>query len=232
MFNDKQLQVLKHDLDPSRIRSRTKGNTSLAYLEGFDVIQTANQVFGHGNWSYSLTSLTEVSRETNSNGNFVVCYQAIINFIAHNLEHSLHVSREDVGYGSGISKSLADAHESAGKEATTDALKRAMRSFGNQFGNGLYNKSRQQNQPQQIPVQSYDEEQPQRPQIQNNHQSYSLQEYASLLNIGLQVLQRGGDIVVAGEDLFNKKDSIKACGFRWDGNRKLWYKSLNQSEAA
>ncbi|MCB4748208.1 MAG: RAD52 family DNA repair protein, partial [Sulfurovum sp.] len=46
-------------------------------------------------------------------------------------------SREDVGFGTGIAKTLADAHEGGAKEAATDALKRSLRSFGNQFGNSL-----------------------------------------------------------------------------------------------
>jgi hypothetical protein len=35
------------------------------------------------------------------------------------------------------------AHESAVKEAVTDALKRALRSFGNPFGLALYDKTRE-----------------------------------------------------------------------------------------
>ena len=35
----------------------------------------------------------------------------------------------------------ADAHESAIKEAETDAMKRALRSFGNTFGLALYDKN-------------------------------------------------------------------------------------------
>ncbi|MCB4743914.1 MAG: RAD52 family DNA repair protein [Sulfurovum sp.] len=56
--------------------------------------------------------------------------------------HTEDVSREDVGFGTGIAKTLADAHEGGAKEAATDALKRSLRSFGNQFGNSLYDKSR------------------------------------------------------------------------------------------
>jgi len=46
MFNDKQKQVLAYELDNSRIKSRSKGNVSLSYLEGFDIIETANKIFG------------------------------------------------------------------------------------------------------------------------------------------------------------------------------------------
>jgi DNA repair and recombination protein RAD52 len=57
MFNDKQLQVLNYELDSSRIKTREKGNISLSYIEGHDVIETANRIFGYGNWSYTITKL-------------------------------------------------------------------------------------------------------------------------------------------------------------------------------
>ena len=60
---------------------------------------------------------------------------ARVQILVHDLQHLKDVSREDVGFGTGIAKTLADAHESGAKEAVTDALKRSLRSFGNQFGN-------------------------------------------------------------------------------------------------
>lgn len=230
MFNDKQNQVLAYELDSSRIKSRSKGNVTLSYLEGFDIIETANKIFGYGNWDYSISSLTQVSQEQNQNQNHIVCYKAVVNIVVHDLQHSKHVSREDVGFGTGIAKTLADAHEGAAKEAVTDAIKRTLRSFGNQFGNSLYDKSRQhQNQqPAQIQQSQQQYQQPQTQQIQNN----TPQDYASLYNLGLQVFDNGnGSLVVSGDDIFSKKDSIKACGFRWDGNTKVWYKPLEQQVA-
>ena len=135
MFVEKQMQVLKYDIEPSRIKSRTKGNTNLSYLEGFDLIETANKIFGHGNWSYSITSLEQVSQETNVKQNIVICYKAVVKLTVYSLDHSKHISKEDVGFGTGIAKMLADAHEGGAKEAVTDSLKRSMRSLGNQFGN-------------------------------------------------------------------------------------------------
>lgn len=232
MFVEKQMQALKYDIEPSRIKSRSKGNINLSYLEGFDLIETANKIFGHGNWSYAITSLDQVSQETNTNQNVVICYKAIVKLTVYSLDHSKYISKEDVGFGTGISKMLSDAHEGGAKEAVTDSLKRSMRSLGNQFGNSLYNKSRQQQtQSQQIQPTQYAQQLQQTPP-QNNPQSYSPQEYQSLFSLGLQILEQGSDIVVVGEDIFSKKDSIKACGFRWDGARKLWYKSLTQQQAA
>jgi len=236
MFNDKQNQVLAYELDSSRIKSRSKGNVSLSYLEGFDVIETANKIFGYGNWNYNITSLTQVSQELNHNQNNIICYKAVINITVHDIQHSKSVTREDVGFGTGIAKTLADAHEGGAKEAVTDAIKRTLRSFGNQFGNSLYDKSRQhQNQPtqqysqpqsQQIPQQQYQQQPTQ--QVQNN----TPQDYASLYNLGLTIMEQGQNLVVVGDDIFTKKDSIKACGFRWDGATKMWYKPINQQQAA
>ena len=240
MFNDKQNQVLAYELDSSRIKSRSKGNINLSYLEGFDIIETANKIFGYGNWEYKISKLEQVSQEANQNQNNVICYKAIITVSVYDLQHSRQISREDVGFGTGIAKTLADAHESGAKEAVTDAIKRAFRSFGNQFGNSLYDKSRQhQNQqnsqhypqtqaPQQIPQQSQNQQEYSQPQQSQNN---TPQDYSSLYNIGLTIMEQGQKLVVIGDDIFSKKDSIKACGFRWDGSSKLWYKPIEQKAA-
>jgi len=227
MFNDKQNQVLAYELDSSRIKSRQKGSVSLSYLEGFDIIETANRIFGYGNWDYSITSLTQVSQELNQNQNHVICYKAVVNVVVYDMQHSKHVSREDVGFGTGIAKTLADAHEGGGKESVTDAIKRCFKSFGNQYGLSLYDKSKN-HQPQQISQQQpqYQQQQPTQ-QMQNN----TPQEYASLYNLGLTIMEQGQNLVVVGDDIFSKKDSIKACGFRWDGTSKLWYKPIEQQAA-
>ena len=236
MFNDKQNQVLAYELDSSRIKSRQKGNISLSYLEGFDIIETANRVFGFGNWDYS-TKLEVVSQEINQNQNNVICYKALVTIVVHDSSHSKLVSREDVGFGSGIAKTLADAHEGGAKQAVTDAIKRCFRSFGNQFGNSLYDKSRQnQNQqqtyqkPAQLQQQSQQQyQQPQTQQVQNN----TPQDYSSLYNIGLTVIEQGSNLVVMGDDIYNKRDAIKACGgFRFDAASKLWWKPIEQQSAA
>ena len=237
MFNDKQKQVLAYELDNSRIKSRSKGNVNLSYLEGFDIIETANKIFGYGNWSYNISKLEQVSQEVNQNQNNVLCYKAVISITVHDLQHSKSVSREDVGFGTGIAKTLADAHEGGAKEAVTDAIKRTLRSFGNQFGNSLYDKSRNhqaQNQ-QQYAQQPQTQQIPQQPQYQQQAtqqtQNNVPQDYASLYNLGLTIMEQGQNLVVVGDDIFSKKDSIKACGFRWDGATKFWYKPLEQQAA-
>ena len=241
MFNDKQSQVLAYELDSSRIKSRiiksSRGDVTLSFLSGFDIIETANKIFGYGNWDYTITSLSQVSQETNQNQNNIICYKAVVNVVVHDLQHSKSVIREDVGFGSGIAKTLADAHEGGAKEAVTDAIKRTLRSFGNQFGNSLYNKNRQINQ-QPPSYQQPAQLQQQYQQTQNNQQHTNQQvqnntplDYSSLYNLGLTIMEQGQNLVVIGDDIFSKKDSIKACGFRWDGATKMWYKPLEQQAA-
>ena len=232
MFNQNQIEVLNSQLDSSRVKTREKGNINLSYLEGFDIIETANSIFGYGNWDYAISKLELVSQELNQNDNTVICYRAIVQVLVHSENHSQDVSREDVGFGTGVSKSLADAHENAGKEAVTDAIKRCFRSFGNQFGNSLYDKSRNQNQdssyqkPPQNNQQNYSHN-----QTKTQSSSFNQYEYQSLFNLGLNIIEQNGFLIVTGDDIFSKKDSIKACGFRFDSKSKTWYKAIEQGAA-
>ena len=103
MFDKNQLTILTQELDSNRIKTREKGNINLSYIEGFDVIDTANKVFGFGNWSYSISKLDQVSQELNQNQNNVVCYKAVVQIQIHNNDHSQTVNRQDVGFGTGVS---------------------------------------------------------------------------------------------------------------------------------
>jgi DNA repair and recombination protein RAD52 len=292
MFNKNQLASLNQELDSSRIKTREKGNVSLSYIEGFDVIDTANLIFGYGNWSYLISKLEQVSQEQNHNQNYVVCYKAVVKLIVKDENHTKSISRQDVGFGSGVAKALNDAHENAGKEAVTDGLKRTLRSFGNQFGNSLYDKSRNhqnsdssyqsnQNQQNHQQRQSYQNEnvnsratntnfkgvgnqqqtarqnqaqnQTMQQQVQNpnsrninqnpnnqqnnppqqnsfsNNQTFDQYEYQPLYNLGLDVIEQNGFLIVAGNNQYSYKDAIKACGFRFDSASKTWYKPIESA---
>ncbi|MGE4457511.1 MAG: Rad52/Rad22 family DNA repair protein [Arcobacteraceae bacterium] len=227
MFTQEQIKSLSQELDPNRIKTREKGNLNLSYLEGFDIIESANAIFGYGHWDYAISKLEVVSEELNSNQNHIICYKAIVQVLVHNKDHTQDVSREDVGFGSGIAKTLADAHESGAKEAVTDALKRALRSFGNQFGNSLYDKTKNhqtQQQPQQQKIR-----QPANNKTAQKSSSIDQYEYASLYRLGLEIIENNGYLIVTGDDIFSKKDSIKACGFHWDSKSKSWYKPIQQA---
>ncbi len=238
MFNEKQLQILNSELDGSRVKNREKGNISLSYLEGFDIIETANTVFGFGNWDYAISKLEQVSSEINQNQNNVICYKAVVQVLVHSVDHSQDVSREDVGFGTGVSKSLADAHEGAAKEAVTDALKRALRSFGNQFGNSLYSKDKnhsnngnyqnQQNQTRQS-TNNYQQHQSQNQSMQNGTPYRNQQDFSQLTNLGLSVMQQGNILVIVGENQFEHKTAIRNSGFFWSPEKKQWYMQLRQA---
>ncbi|MCI6298755.1 MAG: RAD52 family DNA repair protein [Campylobacter sp.] len=246
MFNDQQTKALSSELSADRIKVRDKANIKLSYLEGFDIIDTANSIFGFGNWAYTISSLEQVSQEVNANQNVVVCYKAIVKVDVYDIDHSTMISRQDVGFGTGVARNLADAHENSAKEAVTDALKRSLRSFGNQFGNSLYDKSKSvvQNsngnipnpaldtahsgQNQAIPNQAANQAMPS--QIPNQAPSQVMPNQApndqvmgdiqSLRNMGLDVVEQNGFLLVRGNNIFAKKDTIKALGFRWDSKTK------------
>lgn len=125
----------------SAIASRVESGRTLSYLEGWYVIQVANEIFGPSKWARTFTGagLQLVFQEEKKTD------KGIRYDIGYICEYKVTIEAfgvaEDVGYGIGQSYiSKGDAHESAVKEAVTDALKRCLRSFGNAFGNCLYDK--------------------------------------------------------------------------------------------
>ena len=234
MFNDKQMKALQSELSADRIKVRDKANIKLSYLEGFDIIDTANNIFGYGNWAYTISSLEQVSQEVNANQNVVVCYKAIVKIDVYDIDHSTMISRQDVGFGTGVARSLADAHENSAKEAVTDALKRSLRSFGNQFGNSLYDKSKSvaQNTPSNMPNvpanqnagfgqnQAIPNQAPSQAMPNQAPNDQVMGDIQSLRNMGLDVVEQNGFLLVRGNNIFAKKDTIKALGFRWDSKTK------------
>jgi DNA repair and recombination protein RAD52 len=242
MFNENQLAILNQELDSNRIKTRSKGNINLSYLEGFDVIATANRIFGFGNWEYSITTLENVSQEVNQNQNHIICYKAVVQVKVYDENHTKYIIREDVGFGTGIAKTLADAHEGGAKESVTDGLKRTLKSWGNQWGLSLYDKSK--NHQNTTQNQSYNQNSYQKqPQQNANQQNYQAnqsqqqfqqpyqhqQDFSQLTNIGLTIMQQGDNLIVVGDGIFEKKDTIRQNGFRWDSTNKVWYMPLREA---
>lgn len=134
-------EKLAAPLDPNRVKHREgSGGRSLSYLEGHDVIRTANEVFGPGEWGYHVDDLTCLGEEPvskNAREGFRVAYRATVAVHATGL-----TGFSDVGYGDAMeyTGSKLTPHELASKEAVTDALKRALKNFGDQFGLCLYDK--------------------------------------------------------------------------------------------
>jgi DNA recombination protein Rad52 len=138
-MRDEAIPILSEKLKKDAISSRKKGSTNLDYIESHHAIREANRAFGFDGWSYIIKELNKVSEEKNNNGNHVIGYTARV-LVSIN---GTSLVREDVGFGSGISRNLADAHEGATKEAVSDAMKRALRTFGDIFGLALYDKKQE-----------------------------------------------------------------------------------------
>lgn len=139
---DKASAELTKKLDPAHVKPAKQFGPKGDYIEGWHAMAEANRIFGHGEWSYSVLPPICVSERPrdigkNKTPGFGVTYTASVRVTVGG------VTREDVGAGHGYDVDCGLAHESAIKEAVTDALKRALRSFGNPFGLALYDKSRE-----------------------------------------------------------------------------------------
>lgn len=131
---DKAKTELQKKLDPKHVKPAPQGKYG-EYIEGYHAIVEANRIFGEEGWSYTLESL-KLTNATENDGKHHVGYLAVVSVVVDG------VTRQDVGHGQGHGKSLGDVHDSAVKEAVTDALKRALRTFGNPFGLALYDKTK------------------------------------------------------------------------------------------
>lgn len=140
---DKITIELSKKLDPANVKPAKSFGPKGDYIEGWHAIAEANRIFGFDGWSYSIKDVKCVSERPreigkNKTPGFGVTYTAAIY-----VDVMGGVRREDVGAGHGYDVDCGLAHESAIKEAVTDALKRALRTFGNPFGLALYDKSRE-----------------------------------------------------------------------------------------
>lgn len=140
-FTDAQIAELTAKLDASHVRPPQQYGPKGDYLEGWHVIAEANRIFGFDGWSYEAVDTRCVSEAPRKIGKqqkdgWGVTYTSRVRVVVQG------IVREDFGAGHGYDVDAGLAHESAVKEAVTDALKRALRTFGNPFGLALYDKSR------------------------------------------------------------------------------------------
>ncbi len=152
-FRPEQIAALSAPLDRARICSREQGRGRVNYLQGWVLIEEANRIFGHDGWqrqTLSCQCVTEARRLIGSKSEgrpqkegWGVTYIARVRITVNAGERGLLI-REGTGAGHGIDTDLGLAHESAIKEAETDAMKRALVTFGNPFGLALYDKSQRQ----------------------------------------------------------------------------------------
>lgn len=148
-----QKQELGAMLDRKHIAKRNQGQTTLSYIEGHHAIREANRIFDFDGWTRETFDWKLVQQEVKKNSN-----NRELNYVAYLCMCRVTVEgivREGVGFGQGQDADLGKAHESAAKEAETDAMKRALMTFGDPFGLALYDKTQSHvtggNQPQNAP---------------------------------------------------------------------------------
>jgi Rad52/22 family double-strand break repair protein len=156
-FTPDQIAALQAPLDRAKVKQRKQGLSGpmLSYLEGWQVIAEANRIFGFDGWLRETIDVKCVSERERTigqkqNPGWGVTYTCRVRISVFcggwSTGHSLGsiVIREGTGAGHGIDTDLGLAHESAIKEAETDAMKRALMTFGNPFGLALYDKEQRE----------------------------------------------------------------------------------------
>jgi hypothetical protein len=147
-FSPQQIEALSAPLNRAHISSREQGKGSVSYLKSFVVLNEANRIFGFDGWQRQTLSCHCVCQAERLIGEskrpgWGVTYIARVR-ITVSAGANGPLIREGTGAGHGIDTDLGLAHESAIKEAETDAMKRALVTFGNPFGLALYDKSQRQ----------------------------------------------------------------------------------------
>lgn len=135
-FTPEQVKELEAPLSTAHVKKNPRG---FDYVEAYHAENEANRIFGFDAWDRE-TELTPISDAVVGDKHRVY-YRAKVR-ITVRTPGGGRVVREGCGYGSGIDKDLGQAHESALKEAESDAEKRALKTFGNPFGQALYDKTK------------------------------------------------------------------------------------------
>ena len=131
-FNEEQKKLLNQKINKKNVSFRSGGGgQQLAYVESWHVIQEANRIFGFDGWSSETIETSLVFEDLKC-----VSYIAKVRITVGN------VIREGTGAGHGRMGGVGDKHESAIKEAESDARKRALMQFGDSFGLSLYDKDK------------------------------------------------------------------------------------------
>jgi recombination DNA repair RAD52 pathway protein len=161
VFDPKQVDELGKKLNGDNVSERKQAGRTFSYIEGWHAISEANRIFGFGYWDHQTLDMVMIAEEPTvigGKGNkrgyegWRVSYRArsqvnvrpqkpMIVSAQDPIVLKEQLCRQGWGFGQGIDRDLGLAHESALKEAATDALKRALISFGSPFGLALYDKS-------------------------------------------------------------------------------------------
>lgn len=133
---------LAKKLDPKHVKGRKQGGGQVQYIEGWHAIAEMNVIFGFGSWDRETVEIRQLGEPREVDGKMRVDYMARVRVTVWD-EGDGATIRDGCGFGQGIDRDVGQAHESALKEAETDAMKRAMMTFGNRFGLALYDKARE-----------------------------------------------------------------------------------------
>jgi hypothetical protein len=147
-FSPEQITALSAPLARAHVKQRRQGGSSVSYIEGWVAISEANRIFGFDCWQRETILLNCASQSERLIGRdqkpgWGVTYVARVR-ITVTAGDRPPLIREGSGAGHGIDIDLGQAHESALKEAETDAMKRALMTFGNPFGLALYDKQQRE----------------------------------------------------------------------------------------
>lgn len=150
MLTEEQRKKLAAPLDPSRVGrvpgKKTKDGKPVGYLEAWDDIETANEIFGFDGWSRETVTMHEIhppvmreDPEDPRKNVMVASYWAKVRITVFAGDRA--IVREGCGGSTSYQKTVGEAVENAIKGAESDAMKRAFVTFGNQFGLALYDKT-------------------------------------------------------------------------------------------
>jgi DNA repair and recombination protein RAD52 len=134
-FTHEQTAALQAPLVLTHVKTREQAGRKLSYVEAWWAISEANRIFGFDSWNRETVELRLLGEPRLTGDKWRVGYMAKVRITVG------AIVREGCGFGSGIDKDVDQAHESALKEAESDAMKRALMTFGNPFGLALYDKT-------------------------------------------------------------------------------------------
>jgi DNA recombination protein Rad52 len=136
-FSEQQTKALSGKLSGSVVHTRERHGVQLSYIEGWHAIAEANRIFGFDGWDRETIAAECVWKDERRAPK--ACAYAVRVRIRVRAGETI-ISRDGSGVGQGTGETMGEAHESALKEAETDATKRALTTFGNLFGLALYDK--------------------------------------------------------------------------------------------
>lgn len=140
-YSEQERHDIQRQLDkvlgPEYVSFRPGGaGLKVSYIEGWKVLNLANEIFGFNGWNSELISSQVDYFDVGAGGRISMGLAVVVRITLK--DGTYH---EDFGYGYiENAKNKAMAFEKCRKEAFTDGLKRCLRCFGNVLGNCLYDR--------------------------------------------------------------------------------------------